>query len=146
METLPEGSGPAEGEPAVPDFDAILENDLGSMMLSMFQDSLRQRDPQAAEVLARGLNGALPGQAAPGVRVGDLVVALVGGFQPYVLRPAIKFDPAKTAEQSLDSVSEYTYVGECYLHGVMAGEPFKTQGWFTTAWTKSVKLVDITIV
>ncbi|KAK4547324.1 hypothetical protein LTR36_000980 [Oleoguttula mirabilis] len=149
VESLPEGAGAAaeaEQEPQVPSFEDAMANPMGQMMLSGFQDFLRQRDPQAAGMLSQALNGSLPGQAAPGVRRGDHIVALVGGFQPYVLRPAGEYDATQTAEQSLDSVSRYTYVGDCYLHGVMDGEPFKTKGWFETSWTREVKLVDVTIV
>ena len=147
VETLPAGAESAEGDqPAVPNFDAAMADTMGNMMLSGFQDFLRQRDPQAAGLLSQALSGSLPGQVAPGVRAGDLIVALVGGFQPYVLRPATEFDATQTVEQSLESVSKYSYVGDCYLHGVMDGEPFKTKGWFSTSWTSNVKLVDITIV
>lgn len=146
VEALPEGA-PTEGEaPPVPDFDGVVGDPMGNALLSGFQDFLRQQNPQAASVLSQALNGSLPGQAAPGVRVGDLVVALVGGFQPYVLRPVGAYDAEQTAEQSLDSVSRYTYVGDCYLHGVMDGEPFKTQGWFgVTGWKGDVKVVDVVI-
>jgi hypothetical protein len=41
-------------------------------------------------------------------RVGDLVVVLATGRVPYVLRP-IEGD-------------RYTFVGECYVHGIMDGE------------------------
>ncbi|KAK5134945.1 hypothetical protein LTR08_005896 [Meristemomyces frigidus] len=145
VESLPDGAGPAEGEPQVPNFDAAMAEPMGSNMLSGFQKFLQQRDPRAAGILAQALSGSLPGQAAPGVRAGDLVVALVGGFQPYVLRPATEYDVTQTVEQSLQSDSKYSYVGDCYLHGVMDGEPFKTKGWFSTSWTTDVKLVDITI-
>ncbi|KAK5121031.1 hypothetical protein LTR85_005815 [Meristemomyces frigidus] len=151
VETLPEGSEVSAEREAqhvpVPDFDSAMGDQMGNMMLSGFQNFLQQRDPQAAGLLSQAMNGSLSGQAAPGVRTGDLVVALVGGFQPYVLRPAGAYDASQTAEQSLDAVSRYAYVGDCYLHGVMDGEPFKTKGWFgTESWTREVKLVDIVIV
>lgn len=148
VEAGPGDAGRAEGERQVPNFDGVMADPLGRMILSGFQDFLRRQDPNAAGVLSQALGGTLPGQAAPGVRAGDLVVALVGGFQPYILRPAAEYEAGgESAAQSLESVSKYVYVGDCYLDEVMNGEPFKTKGWFgTETWTREVKLVDITIV
>jgi hypothetical protein len=148
IEELPPGEkDEREGQP-MPKFDAALSEPLGRMMLQQFQTFLAQRDPNAAQALSMGLNGTIPGQRAPGVRSGDLVVALVGGFQPYVLRPADQYNPApaENASQTLEAVSKYVYVGDCYLHGVMDGEPFKVKGWFGSSWNTNVKLVDVSIV
>lgn len=148
VEILPEGAGPAAGQPPAPDFDNVMGDPMARMMLEAFQDHLRQRNPEMANVLSNGLDGTLPGQAPPGVRSNDLVVALVGGFQPYVLHPATEHTaPGESAAQSLEAVSRYTYVGDCYLHGVMNGEPFKVKRWFgNETWKTDVKLVDIAIV
>lgn len=131
LQTLPPGQ---EGDHPVPDFAGPMADPLGRSLIEMFQVHLRERQPEAAGALANALAGKLPGQAPQGVRSGDLVVALVGGWQPYVLRPQGEF------AQTEADCSEYEYVGDCYLHGVMDGEPFKnTSG----AFHRDVKLVDI---
>jgi len=147
VEQLPEGARPVEGQPPVPNFDAALANDIGRMMLGGYQNYLAQRNPHMAGIISEALNGNLPGQAAPGVRAGDLVVALVGGFQPYILRPAGEYNIAVSVDETLESISRYHFVGDCYLHGVMDGEPFRIQGRMgTQQWKQNVKLVDITII
>lgn len=133
LQTLPPGHG--ENGP-VPDFGESMSTPLGRSMLEMFQASLRERQPEAADAVARALAGNLPGQAPQGVRSGDLVVALVGGFQPYILRPQDEF-----AQPEADG-SRYEFVGDCYLHGVMDAEPFKDS---SGSFMRDVKLVDITI-
>ncbi|KAF2422581.1 hypothetical protein EJ08DRAFT_619328 [Tothia fuscella] len=50
------------------------------------------------------------GTGVEGVRVGDLIVFVVGGDVPYVLRPVE------------DRENTYTLVGEAYVHGIMSGE------------------------
>ncbi|KAI0003520.1 hypothetical protein F4779DRAFT_96258 [Xylariaceae sp. FL0662B] len=104
------------------------------MMMGGFQQYLNERDPKAARVAAQAMRGNLPGLDAQqrqsrrgGVEEGDLVVACVGGFFPYVLRP----------QEGSDST--YNFVGECYLHGSMDGEDFRTV-------IDTSKLADIRIV
>lgn len=54
------------------------------------------------------------GTATPDVRAGDLVCVLYGGTVPYVLRP-------RAAEGG------FTFVGDCYVHGIMHGEAVTMQ-------------------
>lgn len=162
-----------EGATPVPNFDSALGDPLAQSMISSFQSFLQQRDPNAANALASALRGGLPGQQLPGVRTGDLVVAIIGGFQPYILRPALeqrtyegpssapgapsgskdffKYGDPHSAEKEdaaqLNDSTKYNFVGDCYLHGVMDGEPFKESGWFGRQhYRKDIKTVDITIV
>jgi len=149
-----EPNEPASDEPAsqplpqAPDFDHMMHDPLARSMLSHFQQYVQARDPAAARALNKGLDGDLAGQRPPGARVGDIVVALVGGFQPYILRPVREHEPSgESSQRTLESVSKYRFVGECYMHGVMDGEPFKGAnllGW--QRWKADVKLVDISIV
>lgn len=134
LQTLPPRH---EGDRQMPDFSESMADPLGRSMLEAFQAYVRQHQPQVADPLADALAGRMPGQAPQGVRSGDLVVALIGGFQPYVLRPHGEF----AAQPEVDG-SDYEYVGDCYLHGVMDGEPFKNS---SGSFNRDVKLVNITI-
>lgn len=65
--------------------------------------------------------------SSEGVRKGDLVVLMARGWTPYVLRPV----HPESDEQEVGSTSpvllqggEYSFVGECYVDGVMRAEPF----------------------
>lgn len=82
--------------------------------------------------------GKLPGQRAPGVRSGDFVVALVGGFTPYVLRP-------ESSTGDLQADAKYAFVGECHLQGAMEGECLVDPNGLHGGW-KQVPLVDVLIV
>lgn len=164
-----------DGAAPVPNFDEVMGDPLAEVMMSSFRSFLAQRDPNAANAIAQGLNGTLPGQRLPGVRSGDLVVAIVGGYQPYVLRPALQqpvyqgpsaAPDAPSGSQdfirhgNLNAVREeeaalltdstkYSFVGDCYLHGEMDGEYFKQKGWFGRlrgAFRQDIEMVDITIV
>ncbi|KAI1760542.1 hypothetical protein GGR53DRAFT_509323 [Hypoxylon sp. FL1150] len=137
-------------------------------MLESFQQYLSERDPQAAKVAAQAIRGELTGQMAEGkrrtdggVQEGDLVVACVGGFFPYVLRPLSRGQSQEETEagergkndqpvenSSEDDGSTYEFVGECYLHGAMDGEDFQTTGLLGRRYfnVDVSKLVDITIV
>jgi hypothetical protein len=127
--------------PPAPNFDAPLCDDMGRMMMESFQSFLAERDPAAAKVAAQVLQGDLPRQRAPGVRSGDVVAILVGGFQPYVLRP-VQIDGA-TGDLKPDG--KYAFVGDCHLQGAMDGECLVDRGYLYNGW-KRVPLVDVCIV
>jgi hypothetical protein len=57
--------------------------------------------------LQKGYMGLAPGTA----RVGDLIGIFLGGTVPYVLRP--------------NDDGTYSFLGECYVHGLMDGEDMK---------------------
>lgn len=148
IESPPTNAGAEDARP-LPSFDEALREPLGRMLLDNFQSYIAERDPAAARALAKGLQGDLQGQAPPGARSGDLIVALVGGYQPYILRPADsqRTSAEETAQQTLVANSRYHYVGDCYLHGAMNGELLKTRGWFGTQnWNGKVDLIDISLV
>jgi len=121
----------------IPNFDDSLSSALGRSMMDGFQAYLAERDPAAARITSQALQGQLPGQIAPGVRSGDIVAALVGGFHPYVLRPI-----HQVGDGDLRADSKYAFVGDCHLQGTMDGECLRgpSGGW------KQVPLVDILIV
>ena len=127
--------------PKVPNFDDPLGSEIGRSMLDAFQAYLAERDPAAARLTSQALQGQLPGQAAPGVRSGDIVAALVGGFQPYILRPV----QPEVGGSELLADSKYVFVGDCHLQGAMDGECLVDPHDLYGGW-KRVPLVDITIV
>jgi hypothetical protein len=105
---------------------------MANPMMEGFLEFLHQREPaagRAAEQFLRGdmdLPGASTetsgGQAGErGVQEGDVVVALVGGFFPYVLHPVEQDDTGS-------ATNTFRFVGDCYLHGMMHGEEFKMKG------------------
>ena len=65
--------------------------------------------------LCRTERGCL-GLVAPESKVGDLVVVLLGGDAPFLLRES---------ENMRDGKKEYTLVAECYIHGLMNEEGMK---------------------
>jgi hypothetical protein len=138
--TAMEGKGATEesADQPVPNFDASMSDDLGRLMLAGFQSYLAEHNPEAARLTAQALQGKLPGQRAPGVRSGDIVVALVGGFQPYVLRP-------EAEAGDLQADAKYAFVGECHLQGAMEGECLVDPVDLYGGW-KRVPLVDVLIV
>ena len=135
--TTGDDSTNASGGPRVPNFDQSLNSAMGRSMLDAFQAYLAQRDPAAARVTAQALSGTLPGQRAPGVRSGDIVVALVGGFHPYILRAV----QSGQGSDELKADAKYAFVGDCHLQGAMDAECLYDLfgGW-------KHKLVDILIV
>ncbi|KAI5924189.1 hypothetical protein F4810DRAFT_719427 [Camillea tinctor] len=142
----------ASGQPRAPDFGSLLADPITRMMMGGFQDYLRQRDPNMALAYERSLRGELPGQQElpdhikGGVSPGDVVVALVGGFFPYVLRP--RGPDAGSEAQLAEADSTYEFVGDCYLHGSMEGEDFQMRGAGGEVFYRAdrSKLVDISIV
>jgi hypothetical protein len=143
MTAIEGGASPSDSEdgagPRVPNFDDAMSSEMGRLMLDAFQAYVAERDPAVAALTSQALQGQLPGQAAPGVRCGDIVTVLVGGFQPYILRPL------DVGGSELRADSKYTFVGDCHLQGAMDGEclldPDETHG----KW-KRVPLVDVLIV
>ncbi|KAI1136404.1 hypothetical protein F5Y05DRAFT_420152 [Hypoxylon sp. FL0543] len=155
------------------DMGRLMNDPVGRSMMEGFQQYLNQRDPEAARIAARAMRGEIPGinedelvRTDGGARAGDLVVACVGGFFPYILRPRPLAQPQRgeaeagvvsqteagsvrpeTRESERDAAT-YEYVGECYLHGAMDGEDFQASGAFGRRFFRvdTAKLVDITIV
>ena len=145
VESKPAGVNPEDGPPQ-PNFDEALSDPLVKQMLAGFQEDLKHKDPKLAEKLSKAMQGKPPGQSAPGVRAGDLIVALVAGFQPYILRPIDSNTASDSATAQLEAASTYNYFGDCYMHGVMDGECFRTtDSSGQETWKTDVKLVDITI-
>ncbi|KAI1099449.1 hypothetical protein F4804DRAFT_321827 [Jackrogersella minutella] len=75
-----------------PDLGRLMNDPLARSMMEGFQQFLEQRDPNAAHLTTKAMRGELPGldeneRTDGGVQEGDLVVACVGGFFPYILRP-----------------------------------------------------------
>ncbi len=64
-----------------------------------------------------GYMGLVPLEA----REGDVVMAVWEARVPFVLRPVGR------GEESAPTTHEYQVVGECYLHGVMAGEKIRRE-------------------
>ncbi|KAI1487800.1 hypothetical protein F5X96DRAFT_648246 [Biscogniauxia mediterranea] len=143
--------GPSD-KPRAPDFGSLLADPMARMMMGSFQDYLRQKDPKAARAYEKALRGELPGQQETpdrirgGVSEGDVVVALVGGFFPYMLRP--HWSDVGSGTQLARADSTYEFVGDCYLHGSMEGEDFQVAGAGEEVFyrTDVSKLVDISIV
>ncbi|KAI0880474.1 uncharacterized protein GGS22DRAFT_174957 [Annulohypoxylon maeteangense] len=88
----------------MPELGRLMNDPMTRMMMEQFQNYLNERDPNMARVHAKAVRGALPemsedalGRVDDGVRGGDLVVACVGGFFPYILRPQRK-EPEVNAE------------------------------------------------
>ncbi|KAL1589664.1 hypothetical protein WHR41_01859 [Cladosporium halotolerans] len=138
----PDGS-PA---PPMPDFSSTMNDPLGRSMMAGFQNFLAKRDGKAASALSKAMSGTLPGQFLPGVRYGDVVVALVGGFQPYILR-AKDADVNESIGSGVQADSLYSFVGDCHLQGEMDGERFKEPAgfFFSGGWKSDVPLVDVVI-
>jgi hypothetical protein len=131
----------------VPNFDfaaGSLREVIQTTMAGSFQAAIAERDPEIAELFTgmfQGMRGQLPGQVASGVRSGDIVAALSGGFQPYVLRP-VQFEAGGS---ELQTDLKYTFVGDCHLQGAMDGECLVDPQDLYGGW-KRVPLVDILIV
>ncbi|KAF2666562.1 hypothetical protein BT63DRAFT_427013 [Microthyrium microscopicum] len=137
----------AEGEAGEADermigaMDGLPTDGLGGMMMASFQQFLRQQDPQAASVLDSLTERK---EKARGVKAGDVIVATVGGFHPYVLRHT---NSEEAEGESNIGGMEFRFVGDCYLHGVMAAEPFLTRNMLgISSWKTSVTVEDIRIV
>lgn len=145
-EPQPEGA-----QPETRGMGELMSDPLARSMLKSFQRFLVDRDPNAADVAAKMMRGEFEFQTQPkiaGAEVGDIIVACIGGFHPYILRPVKTQQEEGEETSSAGSDSIYEYIGDSYLHGVMDGEPFKQTNWWlrTVYVTDMSKLVDITIV
>jgi hypothetical protein len=146
-EQLPEVDQKARDEPdrPQPGFSGLTNNRMTDMLLNGFREHLAERDPRAAALVGGLLDQR---ERSRGVKVGDVVAAIVGGYHPYVLRPVMVNEPAEhTLYPDNSPTSTYTFVGDCYLHGVMNGECFgfkKPDGHMQ--WRTGVKVEDIKIV
>lgn len=112
------GVAPSDTQP----IGHLMSDPLARSMLEGFQGFLLNRDPNAANLVAKMMRGELEIQAPPkteGAEVGDIIVACIGGFHPYVLRPVKNAQDGGEATTSPVSDSTYEYIGDCYLHGVM---------------------------
>ncbi|KAI1645297.1 uncharacterized protein F4817DRAFT_318011 [Daldinia loculata] len=140
----------------------LMSDPLQNLLMQGFQQYLNQRSPETAPILARAIRGDMPGQnpdqrTDSGTREGDIIVAAIGGFFPYVLRPKSQSQQAgETGEESSsgptaqadEEPSTYEFIGDCYFHGAMDGEDFTAAGNFDTRHIAIdlSKIVDITIV
>ena len=128
----------------------LMADPMARALMEGFQQHLQGRDPRLAQLTSQLMRGEVPGangeeqerrrqeedRRRGGIREGDLVVACVGGFFPYVLRPLSTGGGEGTTTTSADGSSvvssplmsrpdsTYEYVGDCYLHGAMEGEDF----------------------
>ncbi|KAI1654467.1 hypothetical protein F4813DRAFT_209705 [Daldinia decipiens] len=149
----------AEGDVRV-NLGQLMSNPLQNLFMQGFQQYVNQRSPETAPILARAIRGDMPGQnpdqrTDSGTREGDIIVAAIGGFFPYVLRPksrqseeAGEESSSGSAAQADEEPSTYEFVGECYFHGAMDGEDFTAAGNFGTRRVDIdlSKIVNITIV
>jgi hypothetical protein len=112
----------------------------GDAMMSSFQGFLNQRDTRSAAAFAQMMEQK---EKTRGVKVGDVVVAVVGGDHPYVMR---NVSQSESSEGEIGG-KEFRFIGDCYLHGVMAGEPFTVQNWLgASSWRTDVVVEDIKVV
>lgn len=157
------------GTPSSPrNIGDVMSDPLARAMLQGFQKFLSERDPAAADLASKLMRGELAHQQTPpktgGVEVGDVIVACIGGFHPYIFRPQQRRQTdggmstteteteteaeAETGNETTNNNNTYEYIGDCYLHGAMDAEPFTQQTWWgrTTFITDESKLVDIVVV
>ncbi|KAI0848800.1 hypothetical protein F5Y00DRAFT_237641 [Daldinia vernicosa] len=143
-------------------FGQLMSDPLQNLLMQGFQEYVNERSPESAPMLARAIRGDMPGQNPDrrtdnGTREGDIIVAAIGGFFPYVLRPKSRESEEEAGEEASGSKpaaradeepSTYEYVGDCYLHGAMDGEDFDAPGNFDTRHIAIdlSKIVNITIV
>ncbi|OTB13857.1 hypothetical protein K445DRAFT_368355 [Daldinia sp. EC12] len=157
LDKEPKAEGDSNGEGTSGDaagLGRLMSDPLGNMMMQQFQQYLSQRSPEAVPMLERALRGDLPGQSGDqprtdsGTREGDIIVAAIGGFFPYVLRPKAEETGEGSSSTPGEDSSTYEFVGDCYLYGAMDGEDFDAagnQGERQLAIDVS-KIVDVTIV
>lgn len=141
----------------VQNLSRMLADPMARMMLGGFQEFLEKKDPALAKSWAQAQRGEHSFQQVDqlskrgGVTKGDIIVTLIGGFFPYILRPLLKAaeDGADAGpSQIIASDSTYEFVGDCYLHGSMDGEDFKITSEDGTIFyiNDSSKIVDISIL
>ncbi|KAF3059947.1 putative het domain protein [Daldinia childiae] len=155
------GKEPQDAERGVRgDLGQLMNDPLQNLLMQGFQEYMNQRSPETAPILARAIRGDVPGQIPDqrtdsGTREGDIIVAAIGGFFPYVLRPKSQ-QAEETGEESGsgpaaqvdEEPSTYEFIGDCYFHGAMDGEDFNATGNFDTRHISIdlSKIVNITIV
>ena len=128
----------------IDDLSNMMSDPLARQMLKETGQTINSHSPKMNEVMSdvmRKVEGA-PAQ----VQKNDLVVAMVGGFQPYIIREIDSGSAPNSETARLSSTARYEYVGDCYTHGVMDGECFvdkDSNGQDT--WKTDVELVDIAI-
>lgn len=113
----------------------IMSSPLARDMMQAFRNHLRSKGdavpPEMSQAWEKMMRGEHPHQKEQeaeksrdfGAKEGDLIVACVGGFFPYILRPKVT-----SPEESSSSAQEeetYEYVGDCFLYGAMDGECFQ---------------------
>jgi hypothetical protein len=147
--------GQTDGRPRASGFVRAMADPMGQAMLAGLQEYLQDRNPEGAHAIAQAIRGELPGfpgnatRDIGGVREGDIIVALIGGFFPYVLRPRLADgDRGPTALHLTSDGSKYDFIGDCYLHGSMNGEDFITVDANDSQrfWVDPVHLTDISIM
>lgn len=111
-------------------------------MQDAFLSFMRQRDPVASAEFEKTMKLK---DFARGAKVGDYIIAAVGGFYPYVVRQAGEQEPHLS--QASIGGKEFRFIGDCYLHGVMHGEPFSNRDWLGRhSWMTDVKVENIKII
>lgn len=105
-------------------FMSLLSEDMQKVMESRFQEAKQAMEDMAERmegwkfaVTYTGYMGLVPLET----REGDVVMVVCGARVPFVLRPVVK------GEEDVHGTDEYQVVGECYLHGVMAGEKIRKE-------------------
>ena len=102
-------------EEAIPAFEAIMEAYAGGQMPFELQESWVTYMGGILNTRFFVDSKGRPGMGPPHCEPGDVLMLLLGGNVPYALR--------KSKDQTQANL--YTYVGECYVHGVMDGEAFE---------------------
>jgi len=152
-----------EGE-SQPDFDKsnnqryspVLGPMASSEMYQSMQIFAARNEGERDRMVEQFIGGTLPGQRPRGMINGDLIVALVGGFEPFVLRPTklrehgvhgFDEDGGKVSQDWIRAGEEYRIVGTRYLDGAMNGEMLKKKNWLgRDVWRKHAELQSIVIV
>ncbi|KAI0895184.1 hypothetical protein F4806DRAFT_470054 [Annulohypoxylon nitens] len=121
-----DGGGGDEGEVErrrMGDLGRMMKDPISKMMMDQFQVFLNKRDPNMARIHAKAVRGALTemtedslGRLDDGVREGDLVVACVGGFFPYILRPKKPEKEEEIKAKGADAETETEVEGEASKH------------------------------
>ncbi|KAI0121956.1 hypothetical protein F4814DRAFT_445907 [Daldinia grandis] len=151
----------SEEESTRADFGQLMNDPLQNLLMQGFQQFMNERSPESAPILARAIRGEMPGQTPEqrtdsGAREGDIIVAAIGGFFPYILRPKAQGpdeaggegNSSGAAAEADEEPSTYEFVGDCYFHGSMDGEDFDAVGNFDTRHIAIdlSKIVSITLV
>lgn len=102
-------------------FSEVLHAEIGEKDSNWYKDRLLGANAVEQSLHAHAgrrrfcaTGGGRLGQVTRGAQVGDLICVFYGGSVPYVIRP-------------VDDGS-FTFVGDCYIHGLMDGEAIETEG------------------